>query len=217
MKLYTALAAVFVMIFSTNVHAVEYIPISKKVYSNSTLPFDSHRGNAPFETALAMNIQYGPIKLIRDALSHSLKYQLNFFTGWNKAGEAHVTVITPPEFDTIIGKFVSIDRIEQIALSNDIQSSDFTIQGIGRGQIKVNGKPEETYFIILHSENLLNIRRQVYQEYLNNGGPVEGWNPDHFYPHITVGYSLRDLHEADGVIKDAAHSLDDRFKLVFTD
>ncbi len=84
----------------------------------------------PFQTALAMNIQYMPVKVTRDALSHSIKYQLNFFTGWNKAGEAHVTVITPPEFDAIIGKFVSIDRIEQIALSNDIQSSDITIEGI---------------------------------------------------------------------------------------
>ncbi len=61
---------------------------------------------------------------------------------------------------------------------------------------ELNGKPEETYFLILHSENLLKIRRQIYQDYLANGGPAQAWNPDHYYPHITVGYSLRDLHEA---------------------
>ncbi|OGT48298.1 MAG: hypothetical protein A3E82_05775 [Gammaproteobacteria bacterium RIFCSPHIGHO2_12_FULL_38_11] len=64
---------------------------------------------------------------------------------------------------------------------------------------------------------MLNIRRQIYQEYLANGGTRQAWDPDHYYPHITVGYSLRDLHESDGVIKDVAHSLDNRFELFFTD
>lgn len=200
--------------FASSIYAAEQIPLSKDIYTK--LEFDSHRGNNPFETALAMNVQYAPLKVIRNALSQYLNYQLNFFTGWNKNGEAHITVITPPEYDLIIGKFVSIDRIEQIALEDKIQSSDMDIQGIGRGTAFINGKEEETYFIIVHSENLLNIRQHIYQEYVKNGGPKEAWDPKHYYPHITIGYSLRDLHESDNVIKDI-NSLDKRFKLVWTD
>lgn len=207
--------AIFILIFSTNIYALEQqIPVSKDIYAK--VEFESHRGKNPFETALAMNVQYLPVKAIRNALSQYLNYQLNYFTGWNKDGEAHVTVITPPEYDLILSKFVSIDRIERIALENKMQSSDMEIRGIGRGTAIINGKEEETYFIIIHSENLLNIRQQIYQEYVNNGGSKQAWDPNHYYPHITIGYSLRDLHESDNVIKDI-NSLDQRFELIWTD
>jgi hypothetical protein len=202
---------------SMGVYAIEQIPISKNIYQDADLPFEPHRGPGPFDNALALNIQYTPIKSTRDMLSAYLHYTLQFFTGWNKTGEAHITVITPPEYANILKNFVSIERIEEIALLNDIQSSDLTILGLGRGVANINNKAQETYFIIMKSNNLLKIRQQIYKEFVKNGGDKNAWNPNHFYPHITVGYSLRDLHEEDGVIKDVAHSLDDRFELLLTE
>ncbi len=198
------------------VYAADHIHLSPAILENDQLPFESHRGNQPFATALAMNIQYVPVKQVRLALSPFLQYDLNFFTGWNKNGEAHITVITPPEYDNILRPYVDIARIEQIAAQYDIQHSDLTVLGLGRGRVEINHRWEETYFIIMHSNNLLKIREQIYQEYLRNGGPAKNWDPKHFYAHITVGYSLRDLHETDGVIKDVAHSLDQRFQLDMT-
>ncbi len=47
MKLHTALVASITIMFCMNAHAVESISFSKSIYANSTLPFESHRGNAP--------------------------------------------------------------------------------------------------------------------------------------------------------------------------
>ncbi|MCW8450803.1 2'-5' RNA ligase family protein [Legionella quinlivanii] len=206
-----------VFLASMSGYAAEQISLSKTIYVNSSLPFESHQGAGPFDTAIAMNIQYQPVKTIREELSSYLQYPLRFFTGWNEDGEAHITVITPPEYSDIIKKFVSIERMEEIALQNTIQASDLKVLGLGRGVVNINDKAEETYFLIVKSRNLLKIRQLVYEEFVKNGGNKDAWNPRHFHPHITVGYSLRDLHEADGVIKDVMHSLDTRFELVSTE
>ncbi|RAP36174.1 hypothetical protein B1207_08450 [Legionella quinlivanii] len=205
------------LLASMSDYAAEQISLSKNIYVNGSLPFESHRGSGPFDTAIAMNIQYQPIKSIREELSSYLQYSLRFFTGWNEDGEAHITVITPPEYSEVIKKFVSIERIEEIAIENSIQNSDVKILGLGRGVASINDKAEETYFLIVKSKNLLQIRQLVYEEFVKNGGNKDAWNPRHFHPHITVGYSLRDLHETDGVIKDVMHSLDARFELVSTE
>ncbi|MFZ3229021.1 MAG: hypothetical protein WA160_02360 [Pseudobdellovibrio sp.] len=207
--------ASFVVVNST-AQAVQYLPISRTIFANRQLPFEPHQGSGPFDTTLAMNIQYEPVKIIRENLVQALKVNLHFFDGWEKNGEAHVTVITPPEYSNVIKKFVSIERMEQIAADMGIQDSDISILGIGKGAVSINSKAEETYFLIVQSRNLLRIRRQIYREYLANGGPENAWDPNHFFPHITVGFSLRDLHESDGVIKDVSHSLDRRFKLFLT-
>lgn len=208
---------IVLLLASMSGYAIEQIPLSKSIYINDYLPFESHQGSGAFDTAIAMNIQYPPIKSIREMLSAYLQYPLRFFTGWNEDGEAHITVITPPEYTDVIKKFVSIKRIEEIALQNIIQTSDLKVLGLGRGVVNINNKAEETYFLIMKSKNLLKIRQQIYEEFVKNGGNKNAWNPRHFHPHITVGYSLRDLHEADGVIKDVMHSLDDRFQLVLTE
>lgn len=209
-----ALLAVFILsITATASQASVNLPLDESILSNEEMPFASRRGVGRFDTTLAMNVQYQPVKTVRAELSKILGYDLKFFTLWEPAGEAHVTVITPVEYFDIIKKYVSIDRIEAIAQEMKIQESDLTILGLGRGQAVLQGKPEETYFIMVHSENLLKIRKLIYSEYLRKGGPKSAWNPYEFYPHITVGYSLRDLHISDGVIKNVKNSLDQRFNL----
>lgn len=216
-KLLKPIALLLLLFFHLSAYAIEQLPLSKNIYLTQKLPFESHQGQGPFDTALAMNIPYSPAKALRLRLEDYLQYPLRFFTGWNKEGEAHITVITPPEYSDVLKAFVSIERIEEIAQDNNIQTSDLTILGLGRGSLNINNKTEETYFLIAESKNLVKIRQEIYKEFLKNGGNPSAWNPNHFHPHITIGYSLRDLHEADGVIKDVMHSLDNRFELIPTE
>ncbi len=188
------------------------IVISPKVLQAQKIPFHTHVG--PF--ALAMNVPYQPIAHVRRQLSQALQLQLQIFKGWSEYGEAHVTVITPPEYTDVLSRYVSEARINEIAFQSRIQSSDLQILGLGVGQATLDQHPQSTYFLIVSSANLLSIRQKIYQEYIRNGGPKDGWDPLHFYPHITLGFTLRDLHEKDGIVKDVLHSLDRRFQLFWT-
>ena len=177
------------------------LAISPQILVSTSVPFISHSGPGAFDNALAMNIPYQPVAMVRHQLSALLNYNLSAFKGWNAQGEAHITAITPPEY-SILGRYVSIYKMNEIAAKNSIQNSDFQILGMGSGFLNVNSNIQSTCFLIVNSLNLLSIRKQIYNEYLRNGGPEGSWNPLHFYPHITAGFTLRDLHEQDGVIRN---------------
>lgn len=166
--------------------------------------------------ALALNVSYQGIPEMRRAIGVALGFNLEFFKGWNELGEAHVTVVTPPEMEKLLvnkEKYMSLKRINEIALENKIQSSDLNIKGLGSGRAIINGKQEFTFFMIVESENLLKIRKAIYQEFVKNGGGSKAWDYQIFYPHITIGYTKDDLHIDDGVIKDMQNSFDHRFDL----
>lgn len=188
------------------------IVVSKSILNNRNLQF------IPRENALAMNIEYTPVFKLREEIKNAagMSKPLAFLTAWEPNGEAHITVITPPEAAKIFAeneKHISKARIDEIAKEYKIQHSDLKILGIGSGKKLIDDCLEQTFYIVIKSQNLLDIRRQIYNEFVKNGGNKNDFNPDHFYPHITIGYTLRDLHESDDVIKDV-NSLDSRFKLI---
>lgn len=187
--------------------------LSPNILLNYQMPFASHTGPGAFDNALSMNIPYESVANVRHQLSRLLGFDLKTFRGWSPQGEAHVTVITPPEYANVLSRYLSIHRIEEMARQQYIQNSDLQILGLGSGRTSINGQIQSTYFLMIYSKNLLTIRQLIYKEYVKNGGPKNAWDPFHFYPHITVGFTLRDLHEQDGVIKDITHSLDKRFSL----
>lgn len=200
--------------FSSNQSSdASVLHLDTSILMNSSMPFVSHQGSGEFDTALAMNVQYEPIKSVKRQIENRLGRRLKIFKGWNPQGEAHVTTITPPEYSLVLRKHISAEKIDQIALEYQIQSSDLEVIGLGKGEAKVDGKSEQTYFVIVRSENLLKIRRAIHRAFVEAGGSTNAWNPEAFYPHITIGFTKRDLHEADGVIKDDQHSLDPRFDL----
>lgn len=207
-------------VFSTAMHGLPLIA-SSALTNGKSQPFIEHIG-APgdrYGTTLAMNTPNAPIASLRRQISEQLGLSspLKFFTGFAKEGEAHVTTVTPVEYHDKLRGFVRPETMTQIALQYNIQASDLQILGIGKGSTVRGGNNQDTYFVIVHSENLLRIRRAIYEEYLRNKGPAENWDPEHFYPHITIGFTDRDLHEVDGVIKDLQHSLDPRFSLFIQD
>jgi 2'-5' RNA ligase len=146
-------------------------------------------------------------------LSQSLDFKIfePYFLDLNKytsqvlknRGEAHITVITPPEFESAegdLGQFVSMAEINEIAQKFKLQETPFKIICLGRGLHEEKDQKMETYFIVLQSKAALKVREQVAKLYKKRGG--QKFNPHHFYPHITLGFSHRDLHEKDGVIKN---------------
>lgn len=186
------------------------LAISSAITYNARMPF--------FERTpgLALNVEYQDVKRLRSEISKIIGRELAFFKGWDKQGEAHVTTITPPEYNFQLKPYVSPEAINRIAQDFDIQSADVSVLGIGSGKKLFKGEMGETFFIIVRSNKLLQIRQAIYQEYLKNKGPVSGPNafdPNRFYPHITVGFTHEDIHENDGLIKDVKHSWDERFSL----
>ena len=105
-----------------------------------------------------------------------------------------------------------MERISQIADEEmNIQSADIKVIGIGSGNKLIEGTLEETFFVIVDSLKLRRIRHRIYDEFVANGGSPAAFDPTWFFPHITIGFTKRDLFEGDGVIKNTRHSWDQRF------
>jgi hypothetical protein len=170
--------------------SAESIIISKDIYDADKLDFIPHNFGGKWGNYLSMEIPFKPVK--------EVLHQIENITGQilKNRGEAHITVVTPIEY-WALGEHLSIDEINKIALENNIQQANFKILGIGQG-IKEN---QETYFIVVQSRDLFEIRDQIHQKFIQNGGDKDKFVPAHFFPHITVGFTHRDLHEADNVIK----------------
>lgn len=188
------------------------VVVSSSLVRNEALPF------VPRRNALAMNINYAPIVKLRQDIQKilNLPSPLKFLTEWERNGEAHVTVVTPPETKKLFAeneKYLSKARMDEIAKENKIQSSDLKIIGIGSGKALIHKCYEHTFFLIVESAKLLEIRRKIHNQFVAGGGKTTEFNPDQFFPHITIGYTKRDLHESDGLLK-GKRSLDPRFTLV---
>jgi 2'-5' RNA ligase len=189
------------------------LTVSEKILQNEELPFVSHRGKGPFDNVLAMNIQYEPVKLLRDPIEKTIGRKLDYLKSWDPQGEAHVTTVTPVEYAEVLRSKLTMAEIDAIATKNKIQSSDLKILGIGSGAKTKGNKKEETFFILVESLNLRKIRQEIYDEFVRKGGSPSAWDPAWFFPHVTIGYTQSDLHEGDGVMKNIGHSWDKRFVL----
>lgn len=156
------------------------IQVAAEIYEPAG--FISHRDY------LAMNLPFEPV---REVLLQLERSGLRL----NNRGEAHITVITPPEFAKLASELAMVD-IERIAAL--IQKARFRVICLGRG---TKGQ-DQTFFLVVESDDLKQIRRKIAAEFKTRGGAPTDFDPDRFYPHVTVGFKKRDLHEADGVIKD---------------
>ncbi len=210
MKFYLTL---FCLLFCHFLLAQSEIQLTTDIYHNEEEIFQSHSGTGPFDSTLAMTVKYQPIKNLRLQISKVIGKELDYFKGWNEDGEAHITVVTPVEYFNVLKSKLSMKEIDTIAERYDIQSSKINVLGIGSGKLSINGKNEDTYFVIVDSADLRLIRLMIFYEFTRRGGERTAFDPAWFFPHITIGYTKRDLHEADGVLKNLKYSFDKNFKL----
>ena len=101
-------------------------------------------------------------------------------------GEAHLTILTPPEYMKLNAKF-------RKQLLHEVQHLDWSKSPIkpvciGHAKTDLNGKSESAFYVVVEADAIVKIR--------------EKYHLGEFYPHITLGYTKRDLHIEDGVKKD---------------
>lgn len=189
-----AVSAILI-VFSGHLFATDF-RVDESIHDGDSVSFLSHQGLGRWDNYLTMNLPFEPMAdLFKQLLLNKRKQLTN-------RGEAHITVVTPIEYWNILRpKNISMDEINEIALEQGIQSSNFKIKCLGVGTANINNKTEETYYVVVKSTDLIKIRRKIQDLLAFKKGDPSLFDPKDFYPHITLGFTSRDLHESDGVIK----------------
>ncbi|KAJ1921235.1 hypothetical protein H4219_000834 [Mycoemilia scoparia] len=177
--------------------------LSKEIYHHRDIPFKPQVGDGPFDTYLQLTLQYDPIKDLFSDLKETAGVG-----NITSRGEAHITVISPPEFANILSKVgITGNDINNIALKNHIQSAKFRAVCLGRvkGSLPTDktNTQQELYSVVVDDVGgtMLKIRRDIYQLYRAKGGVGAFFSPEEFQPHITVGFTKKDLFPENGVFK----------------
>lgn len=164
-------------------------------------PFIPHAEDLPMKSYLAMNLPYAPYKALYEQVQEKEDRPLN------NRGEAHITVVTPVEFDKVLKKHITIAEINKIAEEAKIEETPFTPVCIGKAEKMLSGHLEKVYFVVVESPALIDLRGKIEDAYVKNGGSEQDFVPEKFLPHVTLGYTARDLHIEDGVVKNKSTCL----------
>ena len=110
-----------------------------------------------------MTLDYEPFSVLFEDLQKK-------FGKLKNRSEAHVTLVTPPEFDEVLSSFLTMKEIDALAASAGIQGVKIKPVCIGKAQAQVNGSTEATYFIVLNSNEIIDFRRKVFAAFVVKGG-----------------------------------------------
>lgn len=146
---------------------------------------------------LSLDLPYAAFEKIRQQVEQNHKLTLK------NRGEAHITVVTPPEYKKIQKK-VSMKEIYDLAEKMKLKESPYRLLCVGKGSLKNSPGKEETYYVVVESERLFELRQEIHRLFISRGGDTADFSPETFYPHVTLGFTQRDLHFEDGVTKDAS-------------
>ena len=181
------------------------VPTDPKVFNapstSEKVAFVPHVEDKPMKSYLAMNLPYAPYKAMYEQLQKAEGIELN------NRGEAHITVVTPVEYDKSLKRHLTMEAINKIAEEAKIQDITFTPACIGRAEKKLSGKMEKVYFVVIDSPGLADLRGKIEEAYVKAGGKAQDFVPERFFPHVTLGYTARDLHIEDGITKNKSACL----------
>lgn len=148
-------------------------------------------GKSRFANYMHLPLPFPPAEQLRQAIEERLKTRLLH------RGEAHVTIVLPTEYNPTLKKFLTTDDLATIAAAHPIDGKLISLQCVGRAQ----AGNDWTYFAVVNAPGLVKIREAVAKIFLERGGDPNAFRAAEFTPHITLGYTKRDLHEADNVTK----------------
>jgi 2'-5' RNA ligase len=197
MRLFSATLLLSTLFAATTIAAERPIPISRSFFNSAKVAFESHAEAKPFGSWLQLTLNVKYAKPIFDGINKLYKGALK------TRGEAHITVITPPEFDQTLSKKLTMKEIEAIAKKHHIQRAQFSLKCVGRARTVLKGstRADSVYFLVAKSNDLRNIRWAVWRAYVKKGGDPSTFNPDAFWPHVTLGFTTRDMFPEDGIYK----------------
>jgi len=146
---------------------------------------------------LALPLAFGPLEKLRKDLEKKIGKPLQH------QGEAHITIITPPEFSTLSSVF-KMQEIEELMTKYKALRSPVELECVKKVTATVNKLTEESWFVAVRSKGLLEFRQEVWRNFVARGGDPESFRWQRWSPHITIGFTSRDLHDEDRVSKTDA-------------
>lgn len=185
----------FIAIFTINTAHAKELFLDSRIKAGTTVEFLTFTEPSQWGSWLQMNLPYPPMRNLQEQVEKAEGVKLK------TRGEAHITVVTPVEFWNVLKSKVSMEEINKMAVSLRIQSSDLEVVCLGKGEATLDSRVAKTYFVVVMSKNLIEVRRRINELYISRGGASGSFVPMNYYPHITLGFTDRDLHESDGVIK----------------
>ncbi|KAJ3059346.1 hypothetical protein HK102_010043 [Quaeritorhiza haematococci] len=179
-------------------HFSQHFNVTKSLLHGSNVPFIPHT-EPGFGSYLAMNLDYTSVLGVVTKLNETVGPLQN-------RGEAHITIVTPPEYNNTLKAFVSIEEINEIA--RDVQEAKFKPLCVGRGsQVETKatsrfvGERSSVYYIPVESDDLTEIRRRIGDVFVERGGDPSNFDPDNWAPHITLAFQDHDWFPENGVFK----------------
>lgn len=118
-------------------------------------------------------------------------------------GEAHITVVTPPEFRKL-SKKIAPEKIHALMDNLAVDKTSYKLLCVGKGEKQVKDKSFSTFYVVVESDGLFKVRKTLEELFLTQGGSLSEFNSENYFPHVTVGFTEKDLHLEDGVKKDAS-------------
>jgi len=179
--------------------AASTLSISDNVYRTDRVNYEVHMGPKPFQSWIQQTLDFAYVKPLFDQVQKMIKKPLT------SRGEAHITLITPPEYDQVLKPAgITMDDLNKLAVKMWIQKAEFKVKCLGRARVplKYPTEADEVYFIVVESDDLLKIREEIQKMYISRGGEPSLFAAHAFWPHVTLGYTFRDMFLGDGVWKD---------------
>ena len=158
------------------------------------MSFLPHVGPGMYDNYVVVDLPYAPVRGLLRSVEKAFDVKLL------SRGEAHITVLTPPEYWKV-GRHLPISQINDL-IATQVQQIRFDSLCLGRGRATIDGKEESTFFVVVRSPDLVRLRYEIQKAFLTAGGAASDFDPEEFFPHITVGFTKRDIHIDAGVIKD---------------
>lgn len=163
------------------------IQLSKKIYQKA--PFSTQYSN---DGAIILNSNFKAVKKLIPQLEKKYGVKLSH------RGEAHITLITPPEGKT--GFFKDSVGLDQVIKTKEIikrykdkiQNFKFDVKCIGR-QTNKNGNT--VFYLVVESQDIIDFRKEIEKIVKqSNNKEIKFSANKSYYPHITIGFVKGDVH-----------------------
>jgi 2'-5' RNA ligase len=160
------------------------LTLSREVFQ--TVPFSTQYSE---DGALIRSVHYPSVNALIPQLNSLYKVNLE------DRREAHVTIITPPEFQSSLTKVFTVNEMLN-RYSSNIQALPFEVVCVGSRKSS-NGQ-NHVFYLVVKSDELSNIRFDLAQE-ANLRARTQSiplvFKPEAFWPHITIGFIKGDVFE----------------------
>ncbi len=176
-----------------------------------TLAFPSVRTFAVHSDYVSIEFPYPPFQHLFRQVNESRLTQGKL--PLNSRGEAHLTLLRPAEIKELQKVLTEADWKSLPALAEELGVAKAPLEvvtvGVSRARIQTpagSTVDAETVYLVVKSEGAGAFRNKVSelaQRRRREAGrsPAFTFEPNAHAPHITLGFTHRDLHEADGVDK----------------